>query len=204
MGRISRAAAAASLATVGRIAASRTGVWRIAASLIAASLIAGSLTGGWLVLGGLASEGVAIASAAGTVASVAPAGVTPGATVTFTVTCASATAASATLSGQSLGLPAQIQMDADARAGQFSIRVALPGSIRPGTYHPRLTCADGTSARAVLRVSELAAAVGPAAGSGASSNATNAALTVGGLALIGVGAVAGGIAIRRRQARQQF
>jgi hypothetical protein len=165
-----------------------------------AGLVGAGVVMGWAVAAEAAS-GAGQASAAGQASPAAaadPAMAAPGADVTFAVSCGSATDASAMLLAQPLGLAAQIPMEAVTSApGHFSIAVALPGSIRPGTYHPHVACSDGTSAPVTLKVSELAAAAGVRTHAGTGSSAANTGLMVGGIVLICVGAVAGGIAIRR-------
>jgi hypothetical protein len=76
-------------------------------------------------------------------------------------------------------------------AGDFTVSVTLPGSIRPGTYHPGIECSDGTSTTARLLVPAFAAA--------GSANGIGTWLTAGGLILFGVGAVTGSIVLRRRR-----
>jgi hypothetical protein len=130
-----------------------------------------------------------------TVASVLPSAATPGSQVTFAVSCASADAASATFFGTGLGLASQMPMDAGTGDGDFTVTVTLPQSIRPAVYHPYITCSDGTSTTASLTVTEFPVAavvhtVRPAT--------STSGLATAGLVLIGVGAVAGGIAVRRR------
>lgn len=126
-----------------------------------------------------------------------PSTVTPGTSVTFQVTCGSLQASSATLFGTTLGLPDQIPMDKSS-GGVFSVTVSLPGSIQPGTYRPDIDCSDGSSATASLRVTALPSGGGAETGDGTTSTTTNTGLAAGGLVLIAVGAVAGGIALRRR------
>jgi len=134
-----------------------------------------------------------------TVAAVNPSSTTPGTKVTFAVSCSSTTATSATLFGTTLGLPEQIPMQAGAASGDFLITVMLPSSIQPGTYHPSIDCSDGTSATATLQVTALPAQGGAQTGDGTTSTSqTNSGLAAAGLVLIGVGAVAAGIAVRRR------
>jgi len=133
-----------------------------------------------------------------TVAAVTPSATTPGTAVTFAVTCASPQAASATLFAATLGLPEQIPMEAGTASGAFVISVTLPTSIRPGIYRPDIDCSDGTSATATLRVTALPAQGGAQTGDGTTSTRTNTGLAAVGLVLIAVGAVTGGIAIRRR------
>lgn len=150
----------------------------------------------WTAGAASAAGAAGAAGEASPVASADPASAAPGAAVTFTVSCGSTTA-SATLLGQPLGLAAQIPMEAATVAGEFSVAVNLPGTIRTGTYHPQVTCSDGTSARATVKVSEVTAAA-VRTHSEAGSSAANTGLMVGGVVLIGIGAVAGGLAIRRR------
>lgn len=168
----------------------------------------------WLSIGlaGLAAAGLGAAAIAmsapalaatasspgSTVASVVPSRVTPATRVTFAVACANPDSSSATLFGQTLGLPEQIPMENGAASGDFVITVTLPISIVPGTYHPQIDCSDGTSTSVTLHVTRLPRGGGAETGDGTTSTTTNTGLAVGGLALIAVGAVAGGIALRRR------
>jgi hypothetical protein len=132
---------------------------------------------------------------ANTVASVVPSAATPGSRVTFAVSCAHVDTASATLSGRGLGLPDQVPMDATAGGGDFAITVILPQHIKPAIYRPAILCSDGTSTRAALTVTAFAAA--DVAHTSHSTTSTTGLATAG-LILIGVGIVAGGIAMRRR------
>jgi len=133
------------------------------------------------------------------VAVATPSTVTAGTTVTLQVTCGSRQATSATLSGTTLGLPAQIPMNSQpSGGGVFAVTVTLPGSIRPGTVHPAIACSDGSSAIAGLRVTAMPSSADAQAGDVTTSAATNASLSAAGVALIAIGAVAGGIALRRR------
>jgi hypothetical protein len=152
-----------------------------------------------------ASGGSATLAASGnppgdTVASVVPSTATAGSRVTFAVSCASLDATSATLFGHTLGLPEQIPMEAGSADGDFVITVTLPSGIAPGTYRPDIDCSDGTSTTATLTVSTMPAGGGAQTGDGTTSTTTNTGLATGGLVLIGIGAVAGGIALRRRAA----
>jgi hypothetical protein len=167
---------------------------RFAVSLIFSSL--GGVTA--LIAGASAVLAVGTAPALATVAnaprstlaSVIPSTAIPRSRVTFAVYCASPTATSATLHGRTLGLTKHITMRPDSAAGDFTASVILPGDIRPGTYHPRLGCSDGTSATARLLVPAFATAGGTSAATW---------LTAGGLILIAMGTVAGDIALRRRK-----
>jgi hypothetical protein len=132
---------------------------------------------------------------ANTVASVVPSAVTPGSQVTFAVSCASNHTASATFFGRAVDLPEQLQMNAAAAEGDFTITVTLPKHLRLGVYHPDIACSDGTSTTAVLTVTAYQTAAVPHPSHAATS--TNG-FAVAGLALMGVGVVAGGIALRRR------
>jgi hypothetical protein len=132
-----------------------------------------------------------------TLASVVPSTAIPHGRVTFAVSCASVGATAATLSGQMLGLTGHIQMRASSTPGEFTVSVLLPGSIRPGIYHPGIDCSDGTSTTARLLVPAFGADASAQTGGAATSSATSTWLTVAGLVLMGVGAVTGGIALRR-------
>jgi hypothetical protein len=134
------------------------------------------------------------------VAVATPATVTAGTAITLQVTCGSPQATSATLSGTKLGLPTQILMNSQpSGGGVFTLTVTLPGSMRPGTFDPAIDCSDGSSATASLRVvTATPSSASVQAGDETNSTAANAGLSAAGLALIGVGAVAGGIALRRR------
>jgi hypothetical protein len=136
-----------------------------------------------------------------TVASVVPSSATPGSRVTFAVSCSSMNATSATFFGQTLGLPEQIPMEAGAADGDFVVTVTLPASIRPGVYRPDIDCSDGTSATARLTVTGFPAAGGAQTGDGTTSTQTNNGLVAAGLGLTAVGAICGGIALRRRSMR---
>jgi hypothetical protein len=165
--------------------------------------LAGSAAVG-LGVAAIATSGPAFAATASspgsTVASVVPSRVTPGTRVTFAVACANPDSSSATLVGQTLGLPEQIPMGNGAASGDFVVTVTLPSNIVPGTYHPEIDCSDGTSTSVTLHVTQLPSGGGAETGDGTTSTTTttNTGLAVGGLVLIGVGAVAGGIALRRR------
>jgi hypothetical protein len=127
-----------------------------------------------------------------------PSSATPGTAITFQVTCASLDASSATFFGTTLGLPEQVPMDKQSGDGVFSVTVTLPGNIQPGTYHPDMDCSDGSSATATVTVTALPGRGGAQTGDGTTSTQTNTSLAMIGLGLIAEGAVAGGIAVRRR------
>jgi hypothetical protein len=135
---------------------------------------------------------------ASTVASVVPSAVIPGSQVTFEVSCASIHTASAMFFGRDLGMPEQVPMDAAAAHGDFTITVTLPAHLRLGVYHPSIACSDGTSTTAALTVTTYQAVAAPRTTRPATSTS---GFAVGGLALIGVGVVTGGIALRRRMSR---
>jgi hypothetical protein len=152
------------------------------------ALIAG--TSAVLAAGTVPAQATVANAPRSTLASVIPATAIPRSRVTFAVYCTSPAATSATLHGRPLGLTKHIPMRPNTAAGDFTASVILPGSIRPGTYHPRIECSDGTSATARLLVPAFAAAGGTSAG---------VWLTAGGLILIAMGTVAGDIALRRRK-----
>jgi hypothetical protein len=139
----------------------------------------------------------------GSTAFATPSVATPGSRVTFTADCSPAAGigGGATLFGAMLGLPARIPMNEDSsNSFKFTISVDLPSNIAPATYHPDIDCPGATSATATLRVTAFPSG-GAATGDGTTSTASDGTLALGGLALIGVGALAGGFALRRRGAR---
>jgi hypothetical protein len=141
-----------------------------------------------------AGTGPALATAGSaprsTLASVIPSTAIPGSQVTFAVYCASARATSATLLGRTIGLTEHIKMRPNPADGDFTVSVILPGSIQPGNYHPSIQCSDGTSTTARLLVPPLGAAGGRSDGAG---------IWLAAGVLMGLGAVASGIALRRRK-----
>lgn len=143
------------------------------------------------------AEAAVTSTPGGTTASVAPATAIAGSAATFSVSCARLDAAAATLLGGPLGLPTLIPMDAAARQGDFVITLQLPVRTRPGRYHVRIACSDGTSATVGLAVESAAAAAASRAAAAAGPAPVTTALTIGGLALMAVGAVSGGIALSR-------
>jgi hypothetical protein len=155
--------------------------------------------------GGPAQAAVVNPSGGGATGSVDPSSATPGSSVTFQVFCASLDTSSATLFGTTLGLPEQIPMDKESgNDGTFSATVTLPSSIQPGTYTPDMDCSDGSSATATLKVTALPSpGVGVQTGDGTTSTRTNTGLAEIGVALVAVGAVAGAIALRRKNATRQ-
>jgi len=176
------------------------------------SVVAGTAALALLTVAGLTGAGTALAATAGPVsrsaaanepgaatASADPSVATPGTAITFQITCGSLVEAkSATFFGSTLNLPEQIPMDRESTGGVFSITVTLPGNIEPGFYHPDMDCSDGSSASTGIRVTALPGQGGAQTGDGTTSTQTNTGLATIGLGLIAVGAVAGGIAMRRR------
>lgn len=133
-------------------------------------------------------------------ASVYPNPSTPGTSTTFTIDCstgAGTPCTSATLDGSSLGLPAQIPMQAGSQTGVFVATVVLPSSLAPGTYSPEITCSTGVSATPTLTVDALPGPA-PATGDGTTSTATNTALTNVGFGLLAAGTLAACVLLRRR------
>ena len=124
----------------------------------------------------------------------------PGTSTTFTVDCdtSAGPASSATLDGSSLGLPAQIPMQASGQSNMFEVTVVLPTSVAPGTYDPGINCSNGVTAAGALTVNAVPGQA-PQTGDGTTSTATNSALTDVGLALAGAGSLAGGLVLRKRR-----
>jgi hypothetical protein len=173
---------------------------------VSAGLSAGLLSSAALAMGGLTSVtgspalASAVASPGNATAAVNPTHATPGSQVTFAISCASLQASSATLFGSMLGLPDRIPMARGAADGDFVITVTLPGTIQPGNFTPDMDCSDGSSASATLTVTALPAHGGAETGDGTTSTQTSTGLVLGGLALICIGAVTGGMAMRHRNA----
>jgi hypothetical protein len=186
------------IAASGRLSATLIGWAALSFGVVTAALF-GATSGPALAASVGAASTASTASPPGSaVAFASPSTVTPGTSVTFQVTCGSLQAASATLFGTTLGLPQQIPMDKESSGGVFSVTVTLPASILPGTYEPAIDCSDGSSTTAKLRVTTMPSGGGAQTGDGTTSTATNTGMSAGGLALIAIGAVAGGIALRRR------
>jgi hypothetical protein len=175
----------------GRLTRSQAGPAALGLCVIAATVSGLALTSGPALAVTAGQPGAAVAVAN-------PATVTAGAGVTFQITCGSLQAASATLFGSTLGLAQQIPMNKESSGDVFTVTVTLPSSTRPGTYNPAIDCSDGSSALATVHVTAMLSGGGAQTGDGTTSSATNTGLSAGGLALIAVGAVAGGIALRRR------
>lgn len=173
------------------------GLSGVAALCVAALCSIAGLSG----VAALSSPALAATSAqrAAAVAVATPSTVTSGTAVTLQVTCGSPQATSAVLRGTTLGLPEQIPMNSQpSGGGVFSVTVTLPSGIQPGRFKPAIDCSDGSSATASVRVTAVPSSAAAQTSYGTTSTAKNTSLTAIGLALIAVGAVAGGIALRRR------
>lgn len=178
-------------AASGRLCASLAGSAALALGVLGLGVIAAALSGPALAATAV-QHGAAVAVAT-------PSTVAAGTTVTLQVRCSSHQATSATLSGTTLGLPTQIPMNSQpSGGGVFTATVTLPGSIRPGAVHPAIDCSDGSSATASVRVTTIASSADVQTSADSTSAAANTSLSAAGLALIAVGAVAGGLALRRR------
>jgi hypothetical protein len=178
-------------AATGRLSASLAGSAALALGVLGLGVIAAALSGPALAATS-AQRGAAVAVAS-------PSMVTAGTAVTLQVRCGSVQATSATLSGTTLGLPAQISMDSrPSGGGVFTVTVTLPASIQPRTFRPVIDCSDGSSATASVRITAMPSFADAQAGGGTTSTVANIGLSAAGLALIAIGAVAGGIALRRR------
>jgi hypothetical protein len=185
----------------------RAAVTRLGFGLTTAAAIASATLATAVLLPATAAQASAPGPADAAVAAVDPATTTPGGSVRFTVSCASLDTAAATLLAQPLGIAALIPMNAAAMEGDFVVTVRLPSGIRPGRYRPRVECSDGTSAVATLWVESVqaaaaarAAAASERAAAAAPTSPVGAGLAAGGVALMAVGALAGGsaLALRRR------
>lgn len=165
--------------------------------------LAAWVAGAGLVLSPAVTASAAPMAIAGSPAvEISPSPAVPGTAATFAVRCGSA-ASSAVLSGRTLGLAEHISMRAGWPAGWFTVTVTLPDDIKPGVHTPVIYCSGGSSARARLRVSPL---LGPGTGGGGAgaSMATGNALTIVGLALLGIGAISCGAIIRRRSGTRSW
>ena len=178
----------------------------LAALFMFPAIVAGTPATYAAEVSGAAGAAGAAGLSGGSTAFATPSSATPGTAVTFTADCspaANAGGASAILFGTTLGLPQQIPMNAES-SGSFTFRITvnLPSSIRPGSYDPDIDCPGGTSATAALRVVSFPHG-GAATGDGTTSTTPDNSLALAGLALIGAGALAGGLALRRRAVRQR-
>ena len=131
----------------------------------------------------------------------------PGTATTFVVNCNSVTgsgsANSAMLSAVTLGLPTQIPMQPGTQPNQFVATVNLPQSIGPGSYSPVINCSNGVTQTVNIEVNAVPGQA-PATGDGTTSTVTDGWLTVAGLGLLGIAAVAGGLVLRRRRSGTQI
>jgi hypothetical protein len=130
----------------------------------------------------------------------------PGTSTTFQINCglqgSTSPASSATLAGTQLGLADQIPMQSTGQTNIFITTVVLPTTIAPGTYNPEVSCSNGASGSTTLQVNAVPSPA-PQTGDGTTSTATNSTLTDAGLGLLGVGAVLGGVMLRRRRSRSR-
>lgn len=122
----------------------------------------------------------------------------PGTRTTFVVFCGGQ-AFSATLFGITLGMANLILMHSapGGRPGEFSLTITLPASIRSGSYHPSVDCSNGAAGTFDLSVSPVPQQP-PETGDGTTSTQTDSPLVSVGYGLIGLGVLAGGVALRRR------
>lgn len=162
------------------------------------AVLASSAALGLATMAGGTAQAAVTSQPGEAVGSADPSSATPGTAVTFQITCGSLQeASSATFFGSTLGLPDQIPMDKEG-GGVFRVTVTLPGNIVPGTFHPDMDCSDGSSTTVAVRVTALPGQGGAETGDGTTSTQTDTGLGAVGFGLIAVGAVAGGIAVRRR------
>ena len=137
-------------------------------------------------------------------ATVTPNPTAPGTATTFVVSCNSVTAGgnatAATLVGTPLGLPDQIAMQQASQPDQFVVTVNMPQSIGPGSFNLTINCNNGVSQTVNIQVNAVPGNA-PATGDGSTLTVTDGKLTVAGLGLLGIAAVAGGLVMRRRASR---
>jgi hypothetical protein len=176
--------------------------------LLRYAAVAALLAIGVLVAAAPASYAASAARSAGrsggSTAFASPSTAAPGQRVMFVADCSPAAGmGNATLFGTTLGLPSRIPMNPSKGSSfDFSISVTLPSNLAAGTYHPNIDCPGATSATATLHVTRFPSG-GAATGDGATETTTNGTLAMAGLALIGVGALAGGFALHRRGTRDR-
>lgn len=89
-------------------------------------------------------------------------------------------------------------------AGEFTVAVTLPASIRPGSYHPSVDCSNGTAGAFAFSVNPVPRQA-PETGDGATSTQTDTPLVPVGYGLAGLGALAlaAVLALRRRATARQ-
>jgi hypothetical protein len=188
-----------------RVPPRRAAVTRLGFGLATATALGSSALATAVLLPTTAARASGPGPAGAAAAAVQPTTATPGGSVRFTVSCASLNTAAATLLAQPLGIPALIPMNAATMEGDFVVTVRLPSGIRPGRYRPRVECSDGTSAVTTLWVDSVQAAAAARAAAAAPTSPVRAGLAAGGVALMAVGAVAGGSALAlRRRVRAQL
>jgi hypothetical protein len=160
-------------------------------------IAAACISTAWLVAMVLAGPGAApAASAAATrsadhlTTSVTPDPSAPGTRTTFNVNCGPG-AFSATLFGVTLGMANLILMHSapGGMAGEFTVTVTLPTSIRPGRYHPSVDCSNGAAGAFAFAVNPVPLQA-PETGDGATSTQTDTSLMPFGYGLIGLGTLA--------------
>jgi hypothetical protein len=139
--------------------------------------------------------------------------------VLFWVVCGSS-AKSAILFGVTLGLPEHIPLRKNTREGLFTGTMTLPASIMPGTYAPSVDCSNHVVTTVTVVVHSAPAptpttpapttpaptpsarryvpAAPPVTGDGTTSDAAGGPLAVVGAGLLGLGGLAGVIALWRR------
>jgi hypothetical protein len=173
--------------------------------LVRAVIAAGCVCAAWLaamVIAAAAPQASAAVTGGRLTTRVAPDPSAPGTRTTFEVDCGRGTF-SATLFGVTLGMANLILMHSTpgGMPGEFSVTVTLPTSIRSGTYHPSVDCSDGAAGSFEFSVNPVP--LRPAeTGDGTTATQTGTPLVPVGYSLIGLGALAGALALRRSTARQ--
>ena len=180
---------------------SKRELWELSVRLVTSAVLGFRTAGLLAVAVPAALMTVAGLSVAQPIGSVTPNPSAPGTVTTFRVTCAPS-ATSATFFAFTLGLHDQIPMRVDAagKAGQFEVTVKLPVTLAAGIYQPTISCSNATSTTVRLRVNQVPRKP-PPTGDGTTATATGSPLALAGYALIGLGVLAGGLALRRRGGR---
>lgn len=178
---------------------------RLIRSVIAAGCVCAAWLAAMVIAGSVSQASAASAASADDhlTTRVAPDPSAPGTRTTFDVYCGQG-AFSATLFGVDLGMANLILMHSTrgGAAGEYSVTVTLPASISSGTYHPSVDCSNGGAGTFELSVNPVPQRP-PETGDGTTVTQTDTPLVPVGYSLIGLGALAGVLALRRAAAARQ-